>query len=108
VEKGLPFRQAHDVVGGLVRRAEERGVELDALPADQVRAASPLLDPDDPAFRARFDVARAVERRDVPGGPARARVAAEIARVRAELGASTAVPAPRPEGSAPGDEEAKP
>ncbi|HTE52976.1 MAG TPA: argininosuccinate lyase [Kofleriaceae bacterium] len=102
VGKGLPFRQAHDVVGGLVRRAEEHRVELDALPPDEIRAESALLDPDDEGFRALFEVARAVDRRDVPGGPARARVAGEIARVRAEL-----TGAPRAENPADSD-EAKP
>ncbi len=84
VGRGVPFRQAHDIVGGLVRKAVERGVELGGLPLDVLQAESPLFGPD---LYAWLDVARAVDRRDVPGGPARARVAAEIARVRAELGA---------------------
>ena len=31
VEQGTPFREAHTVVGGLVRQAVERGVPLDEL-----------------------------------------------------------------------------
>ncbi|NBQ55830.1 MAG: argininosuccinate lyase [Verrucomicrobia bacterium] len=31
VEKGMPFRQAHQVVGAAVRRAEERGTRIDRL-----------------------------------------------------------------------------
>jgi argininosuccinate lyase len=92
VDKGLPFRQAHDIVGALVRAAEERGVELDQLAQDDLRAESPLFGPD---VREWLSLERAVDRRDVPGGPARARVAAEIARVRAELGATREQPAER-------------
>jgi argininosuccinate lyase len=72
-----------------VRRAEERGVELSGLSIDDFRAESPHFEPD---LHDWLDVARAVDRRDVPGGPARARVAAEIARVRAELGARPPAP----------------
>ena len=90
VRRGVPFRQAHDVVGALVRKAEERGVELSGLSIDDFRAESPQFEPD---LHDWLDVARAVDRRDVPGGPARARVAAEIARVRAELGARPPAPA---------------
>jgi argininosuccinate lyase len=85
VGKGMPFRQAHDVVGALVRTAEGRGVELNQLALEEFRAESTLFEPD---LHEWLNIARAVDRRDVPGGPARARVAAEIARVRAELGAS--------------------
>src|SRR5262249_23457721 len=35
VARGLPFRRAHDIVGGLVRRAVEKGVTLAALPLDE-------------------------------------------------------------------------
>ncbi len=83
VGKGVPFRQAHDIVGALVRVADERGVELVDLAQADFQAESALFGPD---LREWLDVARAVDRRDVPGGPARRRVAAEIARVRAELG----------------------
>jgi argininosuccinate lyase len=83
VGKGVPFRQAHDIVGALVRVADERGVELVDLAQADFQAESALFGPD---LREWLDVARAVDRRDVPGGPARRRVAGEIARVRAELG----------------------
>ncbi|MCC8190646.1 MAG: argininosuccinate lyase [Planctomycetes bacterium] len=43
VEKGLPFRSAHEVSGGLVRLAEETGRNLRDLDHDELRAASPLI-----------------------------------------------------------------
>lgn len=84
VAKGLPFRSAHDIAGALVAAAVEREVELAGLPLEVFRAESELFSEDVYEW---LDVARAVDRRDVPGGPARARVAAEIARARAELNA---------------------
>ncbi len=80
VQQGLPFRQAHHVVGHLVREAEARGVELGALPADVLFAAHPSLSGE--AIGAVLDPAQAVERRDLPGGPAKRRVAEAIAEAR--------------------------
>ena len=44
VKRGLPFRQAHGVVAGLVRIAVASGRTLSELSEDELRAASPLLD----------------------------------------------------------------
>jgi argininosuccinate lyase len=81
VTKGVAFREAHDVAGHLVRVAGDR--ELSALSLDELRSAHPSFGPDISDW---LDPARAVDRRDVTGGPARARVLAEIARIEAELG----------------------
>ena len=82
VQRGLPFRQAHRVVGGLVREAEARGVELAALPDEVLGAAHQSLA--EPSARAALDPAAAIERRAVVGGPAKQRVleAIEDARQR--------------------------
>jgi argininosuccinate lyase len=85
VARGVPFRDAHDVAGALVRLAIGRGVELAALPLDDLRAEHPSFAED---VRDWLDPARAVDRRDVPGGPARAQVVAEIERIAAELDAA--------------------
>jgi argininosuccinate lyase len=83
VGKGVPFREAHDVAGHLVRTAEARGVELAALSLDELRAAHPSFDA---SVYDWLDPARAVDRRDHVGGPARERVVAEIDRIARELG----------------------
>src|SRR6185503_14171887 len=36
VTRGVPFREAHHIVGGLVRAAEERGIELSELEPDTI------------------------------------------------------------------------
>jgi argininosuccinate lyase len=41
--QGVPFREAHRVVGGLVRRCEELGVSLEELPSEEFAAAHPAL-----------------------------------------------------------------
>jgi len=44
VRKGVPFREAHGIVGGLVRDAVERGVALSELGEEDLRARSEHLD----------------------------------------------------------------
>jgi argininosuccinate lyase len=44
VRKGVPFREAHGVVGGLVRDAVERGKSLSELTPDELRERSEHLD----------------------------------------------------------------
>jgi argininosuccinate lyase len=77
VQNGLPFRDAHHVVGGLVRQAEERGVQLGGLPAEVLRAAHPCLSGQE--LSAALDPEAAVERRGLVGGPAKTRVLSAIA-----------------------------
>lgn len=43
VRKGIPFRQAHHVVGSLVKLAESRGVQLIELSTSDLRAAHSFL-----------------------------------------------------------------
>jgi argininosuccinate lyase len=88
VTRGVAFREAHDVAGHLVRLASARGVELAALSLDELRAVHPAFAADVADW---LDPARAVDRRDLIGGPARARVVAEIERIEAALGGDRAV-----------------
>jgi argininosuccinate lyase len=81
VLSGVPFREAHHLVGGLVREAEGRGVELTALPPEVLAAAHPALaSPEVPQV---LDPALAVERRRLVGGPAKEAVTRAIAEARA-------------------------
>ena len=43
-EAGLPFREAHHVTGRAVKRAEELGVALDAVPIDELTAIDARID----------------------------------------------------------------
>ncbi len=44
VRKGVPFREAHGIVGGLVRDAVERGKTLSELTPEELRERSEVLD----------------------------------------------------------------
>ena len=81
VQRGLPFRDAHHVVGAIVREAEERGVQIGELPANVLLAAHPSLT--GPELALALDPEAAVERRSLVGGPAKARVQSAIAEARA-------------------------
>jgi argininosuccinate lyase len=80
VLEGVPFRDAHHIVGGLVREAEQRGVQLGELSDNVLIAAHETLGR--PQARASLDPAAAVERRKLVGGPAKVRVLAEISEAR--------------------------
>ena len=77
VEKGVPFREAHAVVGRLVARAVSEGTDLAALGLTAFQAAHAAFGED---VLTRLDPEAAIERRDVLGGPARARVLAALER----------------------------
>ncbi len=82
VDKGISFRAAHDIAGALVRKAIAAGIELADLPLETFRAESDVFSGDIYEW---LEVARAVDRRDVVGGPARRQIEHEIARIRNEL-----------------------
>jgi len=83
VKKGLPFRDAHEVVARAVRAAEERGCDLPDLPLGDLRAFSELIEED--VYQV-LTVEGALDSRDHIGGTAPAQVRAAIARARASLG----------------------
>ena len=88
VTRGVAFREAHDIAGHLVRVATQRRVELRSLSLDELRAVHPAFAADVSDW---LDPARAVDRRDLPGGPARSRVLAEIDRLCIALGIPPAI-----------------
>jgi argininosuccinate lyase len=79
VHKGMPFREAHHVVGKLVRLASEQGVALSMLPLQTMRELSPLFDND---VREVFNFDLAVARRKTPGGTAPEAVGLQIEQAR--------------------------
>src|SRR5262245_12495203 len=85
VRGGMPFRTAHEVVGRLVRHAEEKTVSLRDLSADDLRAVDAALSP---KILQALDPARAVAARSLVGGRAPAAVERELARLEAELRAA--------------------
>ena len=84
VAGGVPFRQAHEIIGRLVARAQELGTPLDKLDPAEFLAASPLLTPE--AVSANFDIDAAMAARRATGAPSPENVARELARWTARLG----------------------
>ena len=82
VQEGVPFREAHGIVGRVVASALERSVPLDRLSRAELAAFHPQLDLEPAQF---FSVERSLEARRAPGGPSRAEVARAAAEVQAEL-----------------------
>ncbi len=78
-EKGVAFREAHGIVGRVVRLAEERGVELDELTLEELKKVDPRLDA---AAREVLTLERAVASRRSEGGTAPERVREAIAEAR--------------------------
>lgn len=82
VEKGVPFRQAHELVGKVVRLAEEAGVSIDRLPIAVYQSVSLLFEAD---LYAIFDPQRSVSRRRAAGGTAPEAVQHQLAQAKALL-----------------------
>lgn len=77
--RGVPFREAHDHVGRVVRECEGRGLDLASLPLEDYRKISDQFEAD--LFEA-IALEATVADKQVIGGTAPARVREEIARVR--------------------------
>ena len=84
VGQGVPFREAHQAVGALVRLAEQQGVPLNGLSLEQVRSVHTAFGPD---WSEVFDLERAMAKRSGVGMPGPARVRRELARWRKVLAA---------------------
>jgi argininosuccinate lyase len=82
VRKGLPFRDAHEVVARAVRSAEQAGRDLAQLTTEELKAFSPLVGED---VHAVLTPEGSVASRSHVGGTAPAAVRAAIKRARSRL-----------------------
>ncbi|MDY0913042.1 argininosuccinate lyase [Rathayibacter festucae] len=78
VKKHVPFRDAHEITGELVKLAETRGLGLEDLDDEALRSVSPLLTPD---VRSVLSIEGSVASRDGVGGTAPDRVAEQLAQL---------------------------
>ena len=81
-EAGVPFREAHHIVGSCVKRAEQLGVELSLLPPGEAAAIHAAVTP---AALAALTVEASVASRTSYGGTAPERVRQAVAAARAAL-----------------------
>jgi argininosuccinate lyase len=68
VRKGVPFRQAHDIVGKLLREAERQNRKWTQLPLEELKKLSPVFEND---FVNGLNVESALAAKAVPGGTSR-------------------------------------
>ncbi len=85
VTQGVPFRECHGIVAGLVRIAVDSGRSLGDLTDDELTAASERLDP--AAFRALLEQSSWLESKVSEGGTSLACVREQLAAARAALSA---------------------
>ncbi|MEO0796549.1 MAG: argininosuccinate lyase [Verrucomicrobiota bacterium] len=83
VVRGVPFRDAHHVIGALVGLAEKKDVPLDQLTIDDVQGVNAVFDTD---WVEVFDVRRGLQNRERTGMPGPNQVAAQLAAWRAKMG----------------------
>ncbi len=91
VHKGVPFREAHHLVGLAVRHAEQSGRLLNELPLEALQQISPEFDGD---VMECFDFERSVASRAVTGGTAPEAMKAQLAAAVRALGQASAKAAP--------------
>jgi argininosuccinate lyase len=82
VRRGMPFREAHGVVGDLVRTALERGVSLSELDRDELARHSELLDDE---YYAVLGHSASLESKRSAGATGPAALSAQIEAARSAL-----------------------
>ena len=82
VKKGMPFREAHEIVGGLVADCVTTGMSLNQVPLVELKKRSPLFDVDVANV---CDVRHSLSQRRAIGCPSPENVTAQIRRWRAKL-----------------------
>ncbi len=88
VRRGVPFRTSHEVIGRLVRRAEERRVPLSDLSLDELRAEHTAFEAD---VEGVFDWRASTDARNAPGGTSRASVVRQLTEAASRLDALVGV-----------------
>ncbi|MBI3368391.1 MAG: argininosuccinate lyase [Burkholderiales bacterium] len=81
-KKGLPFRDAHEIVAHAVKLGSQRGLDLAELPLAELKALHPAIGDDAPSV---LTLAGSLAARTVRGGTAPAQVRVQIARHRQRL-----------------------
>jgi argininosuccinate lyase len=79
---GVPFREAHEIVGRVVRERIAAKQDLAGITIGELRAVDPRFGD---SAAAEIDVARSLASRSSPGGTAPDRVRAAIEEARAAL-----------------------
>jgi argininosuccinate lyase len=82
VSKGVPFREAHAAIAGIVTKLESEGRSLADVKADEWRELHPQLDEGTVSL---LDPETSISRRTAPGGPSPDSVIGQIKILRSKL-----------------------
>ncbi|MCX8156953.1 MAG: argininosuccinate lyase [Verrucomicrobiae bacterium] len=85
VQRGVPFREAHHLVGSVVALAEKMGKPLDQWTHEEFQRVDRRFGADTPRV---FNLRQAMERRNLAGAPGRREVQKQLARWKRTLSAS--------------------
>jgi len=84
VAKGIPFRQAHEIIGKMIHDAEGSDQEYARWPVERLKKYSSLFEAD---FAEALTLEASLARRRAPGGTAPDAVREALAEAKARLGA---------------------
>src|SRR5467141_1801808 len=93
VHKGIPFRQARDIVGKVLREAETQNISWTALPLDALEKISPAFEAD---FAKSLSVDAALASKKVHGGTAPENVRAAISDLQDRIAKLRSKPGAKP------------
>jgi argininosuccinate lyase len=86
VARGVPFREAHDIVGRVIRDAEKRSQAITELPLEVLRRHSAVFDAD---YFSAVTLDAAIRRKSVPGGTSVESVRDALEKLQERLGLRT-------------------
>ena len=82
VRQGVPFRRAHEAIGQAVRKAMEKGCELEGLTTAELKEIRPEFNSE---FYDALQLPSVLSHHDVPGGTAPSRVKQALAAAKEKL-----------------------
>ena len=83
VNRGVPFREAHEIVGKVLRAAEQEGKTIREMPIDRLKTFSNAFAEE---FNAMLTLDSALARRSIPGGTAPSSVRMALDEFKARVG----------------------
>jgi argininosuccinate lyase len=83
VARGIPFRDAHEIIGRVIREAEREGKTLRDFPLERLQAISPAFGAD---FAEALTTEASLARRRVPGGTSPESVRRALNEIQQRLG----------------------
>ena len=88
VARGVPFREAHEIVGRVVREAERGSTSIIELPLDSLKKHSPAFGTD---YFKEVTLDASLARKSVPGGTSVASVRSALDQLHTRVGAVEAI-----------------